>query len=151
RKGDEELVLRFLAAKNAQHLFKGSVEDWLDDYLERIILKEIDFYFEAEEQQFDRLFTFISNALGEGAFVKYRGDKPIGGLAPAYYEAITVGTLNALDQIRNVPTNVVKQKVIDTVQSELFRNYTGSGANKRASLIGRIDTIKNALLELVNE
>ncbi|MEH1986346.1 DUF262 domain-containing protein [Nostoc sp.] len=151
KKGDEELVLRFLATKNAQNLFKGSVRDWLDNYLEKIILKEIDFDYENEEEQFDRLFTFLSNALGEEAFVKYRGNNPIGGLAPAYYEAITVGTLNALDQIRNVPTNVVKQKVIDTVQSELFRNYTGSGANKRASLIGRIDTIKNALLELVNE
>ncbi|MHC5759995.1 DUF262 domain-containing protein [Nostoc sp.] len=151
KKGDEELVLRFLATKNAQNLFKGSVRDWLDNYLEKIILKEIDFDYENEEEQFDRLFTFLSNALGEEAFVKYRGNNPIGGLATAYYEAITVGTLNALDQIRNVPTNVVKQKVIDIVQSELFRNYTGSGANKRASLLGRIDTIKNALLELVNE
>ncbi|MFN6567467.1 DUF262 domain-containing protein [Dendronalium sp. ChiSLP03b] len=151
RKGDEELVLRFLAAKNAQHMFKGSVRDWLDDYLEKIILKEIDFDFESEEQQFDKIFTFLSNALGEGAFVKYRGEKPIGGLAPAYYEAITVGTLNALDKIRNVPTDRVKQKVIDTVQTEEFRNYTGSGANKREKLQGRINTIKDALLGLVNE
>lgn len=69
----------------------------------------------------------------------------------AYYEAITVGTLHALDRIINVQTGLVKQKIIDTVQNEEFRQYTGSGANKREKLQGRVNTIKKALLELVNE
>ena len=31
KKGDEGLVLRFLAAKNARNLFKGNVQEWLDN------------------------------------------------------------------------------------------------------------------------
>lgn len=149
QKGDEELVLRFFAAKNAMPLFKGSVRDWLDVYMEKILLKEISFDYEAEEENFNRLFTYLDLTLGAGAFVKYRDDRPIGALAPAYYEAVTVGTFNVLDKIRNIPIDSVKQKIIDTLQSNEFRSYTGSGANKLDKLRGRILTIENALLELI--
>ncbi|MEH2444165.1 DUF262 domain-containing protein [Nostoc sp.] len=151
KKGDEELVLRFFAAKNAQDLFKGSVRDWLDNYMEKILLKELNFKYELEKENFNKLFTFIDKVMGDRAFLKYRGNNSIGGLAPAYYEAITVGTFYVIEQIINVDTNLVKQKLIDTVQTKKFRTYTGSGANKREKLLGRINTIKNALLELVNE
>ncbi|MEH1932804.1 MAG: DUF262 domain-containing protein [Nostoc sp.] len=149
KKGDEELVLRFFAAKNAQDLFKGSVRDWLDDYMENIILKKIDFEYETETENFRSLFTFIYEIMGNGAFVKYKGDNPIGGLAPVLYEAVTVGIFQVLDQIRNIQNDLVRQKIIDTVQSEELKYFTGSGANKRDKLQGRIETIKNALLELV--
>jgi hypothetical protein len=151
KKGDEELVLRFFAAKNARALFKGSVEDWLDTYMEKILLKEIDFDYKKEEQEFDKVFMFLSNSLAEGAFVKYKGEKATGGLAPAYYEAITVGTFNVLDEIRNVPVDRVRQKIINTVQTQEFRDNTGSGANKLYKLEGRIKVIQDALLELINE
>ncbi len=151
KKGDEELVLRFFATKNARSLFKGSVQDWLDKYMEKILLEEIDFDYKKEEEQFDKVFMFLSNSLGEGAFVKYRGEKPTGGLAPAYYEAITVGTFNALDKIRNVPVDRVRQKIINTVQTQKFRDNTGSGANKLYKLEGRIKVIQDALLELTND
>ncbi|MGL5062208.1 MAG: DUF262 domain-containing protein [Microcoleus sp.] len=153
KKGDEELVLRFFAAKNAQKLFKSSVQDWLDTYMEKILLqeKDFDFDYQKEEEQFNKLFNFISNTLGDGAFVKYRGEKPTGGLAPAYYEAITVGTLNALERISNIPLDRVKKKIIDTVQTEEFKDNTGPGANKLSKLKGRIKVIQDALLELINE
>lgn len=151
KKGDEELVLRFLATKNARHLFKESVRDWLDNYMEKILLKDIEFDYEKEEITFNKVFIYLSNALGEGSFVKYRGDKPIGGLAPAYYEAITIGTLNAIDEIINLPIELVRKKVIATVQTDDFRQNTGPGANKRSKLEGRIKVIQDALLELTNE
>jgi len=151
KKGDEELVLRFLATKNARHLFKDSVRDWLDNYMEKILLKDIEFDYEKEEINFNKVFIYLSNALGEGSFVKYRGDKPIGGLAPAYYEAITIGTLNAIDEIINLPIDLVRKKVIATVQTDDFRQNTGPGANKRSKLEGRIKVIQDALLELTNE
>ncbi len=151
KKGDEELVLRFFATKNARHLFKGSVRDWLDNYMEKILLKNIKFDYQEEEKQFNNVFTFLDNALGEGAFVKYRLNKPIGGLAPAYYEAITVGSLNVLQQIVDVPIDKVRHKIIATVQTDEFRQNTGSGANKRDKLEGRIQVIQDALLELINE
>jgi hypothetical protein len=151
KRGYEELVLRFFATKNAQNLCKGSVRDWLDDYMKNIILKKIEFDYEIEEQNFNKLFTLLFIIIGSGAFVKYRDNHPIGGLAPAHYEAITVGTFQALEQIIDLPPNLVKQKIIDTVQTEEFKQYTGSGANQREKLRGRINTIKNSLLELVSE
>ena len=39
QKANEELVLRFLAAKNARAIFRGSVRDWLDDFMEGVLLK----------------------------------------------------------------------------------------------------------------
>ncbi|HAG80050.1 MAG TPA: hypothetical protein DCL61_02525 [Cyanobacteria bacterium UBA12227] len=151
KKGDEELVLRFLATKNARELFKGSVRDWLDNYMEKILLNEIDFDYKKEDNDFNKLFQFLSNTLGEGSFVKYKGNDPKGGLAPAYYEAITVGTINVLDKIRDVSMERVKQRIIDTLQTDEFRQNTGSGANKRDKLEGRIKVIQDALLALTYE
>lgn len=45
----------------------------------------------------------------------------------------------------------MRQKIIDTVQTQEFRNNTGSGANKLYKLEGRIKVIQDALLELTNE
>ncbi len=41
KKGSEELVLRFFAAKNFIDGFKGSVRDWLDTYMENVLLEKI--------------------------------------------------------------------------------------------------------------
>lgn len=151
KKGEEELVLRFLATKNATDLFKGSVRDWLDNYMEKILLGEVVFDYDKEENDFNSLFYYLSRIIGSGAFVKYRGNSPIGGLAPAYYEAVTVGTFNVLNRIREQSDEVVRKKLIDALQSEDFRKNTGSGANKLDKLMGRISSIQNALLELISD
>lgn len=150
KKGEEELVLRFLATKNATDLFKDSVRDWLDNYMEKILLEEIIFDYDKEETDFHNLFNYLSRVIGSRAFVKYRGSNPVGGLAPAYYEAVTIGTFNVLDNVYNLPDEVVKQSIIDTLQSEDFRKNTGPGANKLSKLTGRINSIQNALLELTS-
>ena len=70
RKGDEELVLRFFTLKNAQHLFRGSVRDWLDDYMELVLLEKIKFDYDKELEVFQSLFKYFAEVLGAGAFVK---------------------------------------------------------------------------------
>lgn len=149
KKGDEELVLRFLTVKNARDLFSGSVRDWLDDYMEKVLLKEFDFDYNRESEIFDNLFGYFARVLDAGSFVRYRGDTPIGALAPAYYEAITMGVLNVFDRIKYVDEDVVKKTIIKTVQSEKFRQYIGPGANSKEKLIGRIETIQSALGDLL--
>jgi len=151
QKGDEELVLRFFATKNATNLFKGNVGNWLDDYMEKVLLKNIEFDYKKEEEDFNQVFSLLSHSLGEGSFVKYKGEKPIGGLAPAYYEAISVGTFRVIGRIHNISPNRIKEKIILTVQTDEFRANTGSGANKREKLEGRIKVIQDALLELIDE
>lgn len=149
QKGNEELVLRFFAAKKGRDLFKGSVRDWLDDFMESVLLEKITFDFDGESIVFKELFDFLQGSLGDGAFVKYRGSTPVGALAPAYYEAITIGFLNVLDRIKFLDTGLIKQKIVDTVQGETFRSFTGPGANSRGKLNSRIKTIEDALSELI--
>jgi hypothetical protein len=146
---DEELVLRFFALKNAQTLFRGHIRDWLDDYMEKVIFGDRPFSYLEEERSFTRVFRFLNTVIGDGAFVKYREDKPIGGLAPAYFEAVSVGTSRALDAIETtVPSGTAKAKIVETLQSEEFRAQVGPGANTMPKLGRRVELIQNALAAL---
>ncbi len=147
KKGDEELVLRFFAAKNFSAQFKGSVRDWLDSYMESILLENVAFDYEAEKKQFDQVFNFLAVSIGDGAFVKYRGNNPIGALAPAYYEAVTIGAWRSLDQQVAPSHELAKQCIINTVQTDAFRNNTGPGANSKEKLEGRISAIMHSFKE----
>ena len=145
KKGDEELVLRFYAVKNARNLFRGSVRDWLDLYMERVLFKTFSFNYSKESELFDDLFAYFAHTLGSGSFVRYRGETPIGALAPAYFEAITMGVVKFFPGIQRVNKDKVKNAIIRAVQSAKFRSFTGPGANSKDKLDGRIDVIENAL------
>ena len=84
--------------------------------MEKILLEEFPFDYHLERHSFDSLFSYLHLAMGSGAFVKYRGDTPIGALAPAYYEAVTMGTLSVLDRLDASHYDEVRQTVIDLVQ-----------------------------------
>lgn len=146
RKGDEELVLRFFATKNGRDLFQGSVRDWLDDYMEAVLLGRLEFDYVTESAEFLDLFSYLDQVLGNGAFVRYRGSTPVGALAPAYYEAVTIGIQSGMNEIRKTSPEQVRQRIIDLVQSEGFRENTGPGANSREKLQKRILAVRNALL-----
>jgi hypothetical protein len=146
RKGDEELVLRFFATKNGQDLFRGSVRDWLDDYMEEVLLQKLPFDYAIESAAFKDLFSYLDQVLGNGAFVRYRGSVPIGALAPAYYEAVTIGIFSCLESLRGKSGDQVKQKLIEVVQSDAFRDNTGPGANSKEKLQNRISAVRDALL-----
>jgi hypothetical protein len=146
---DEELVLRFFALKNAQTMFRGNIRDWLDDYMECVVFGKLPFEYQDEELAFIRLFRFLNTVLGEGAFVKYREDNPLGGLAPAYFEAVSVGTWRALTKIENtIAPKVVKDTIVETVQMEDFRSQVGPGANTMLKLKRRVEIIQDALSAL---
>ncbi len=147
KKGDEELVLRFFATKNSSALFKGSVRDWLDNFMEQILLETISFDFATEAEEFLKVFSFLASAIGAGAFVKYRGPSPIGALAPAYYEAVSIGVWRALTNDANLAEDKVRAAIIETVQTDAFRNNTGPGANSKEKLEGRISSIENAIVD----
>ncbi len=148
QKANEELVLRFLAAKNFRPAFRGSVRDWLDEFMEGILLGTTTFDTRSEKDLFAELFAEIAAKLGETAFVKFRGQNPIGGLAPAYFEAVSIGSFNAMAELKSKQGQRVKDAVIRAVQSESFRNVTGGSANTKSKLESRIqiitDAIKNA-------
>jgi len=146
--GDEELVLRFFALKNATDLFKGSIQDWLDRYLDEVILGKRKFNYPEEEAAFTRLFSFLNGVLGDSAFVKYKNNVPTGGLASAYYEAVTMGTFRVLDRLAVKDKTKVKESIIAAVQSLDFRSQVGPGANSVPKLEKRIEIVEKALAGL---
>lgn len=145
QKGSEELVLRFVAAKNARHLFRGSVRDWLDDYMEAVLLEGAPFDFEVERRQFVETFRLIAQKFGATAFVKFRDEAPIGGLAPAYFEAVAIGSFNAASELAAKDADRVKRGLVALVQGDEFRQVTGPGANARWKLETRITLVEGCI------
>ena len=64
KKGAEELVLRFFATKNARDFFRGSVRDWLDNYMEQVLLEKHAFDYAEEEAIFHKVFELANTKLG---------------------------------------------------------------------------------------
>lgn len=146
KKGAEELVLRFFATKNFIDGFKGSVRDWLDNYMEGILLGKIPFDEQVEQNAFLSTMKFAHEKLGDAAFLRYRGNAPTGALPPAYFEAISVGIYTIYDQIKDKSAESLRQAITDLVQSQEFRAVTGPGANSKEKLKARIDLASNALI-----
>ncbi|MCK8496071.1 DUF262 domain-containing protein [Spirosoma sp. RP8] len=155
QKGDEELVLRFFALKNAGAAFKQNVTDWLDSYMEGILvdpaeskMEKYTFNMEEEEEAFNRTFGYIASVMGSGAFVKYRDGKPVGGLAPAYYESVTMGVYHSFEHIVNKPSEQIRETIISVLQTQEFKANTGPSSNTRAKFNQRIELVKTALLAI---
>jgi hypothetical protein len=150
QRGDEELVLRFFAAKNAQDTFAGSVRDWLDDYMEAVLLRRSTFNYDRERETFIDVFGVLNRFMGGAVFVRHRGEMPVGALAPAYFEAITIGTLRLMPAVLGANPPDFARTIRHTVQSERFRSFTGPGANSKEKLENRIQTISDALQALLS-
>ncbi len=146
KKGAEEFVLRFFAAKNSVDTFRGSVRDWLDSYMESVLLGLEEFNYENEERQFVRVMKLARHALGETAFLRHRGGEPTGSLPPAYFEAISVGLHRVVDEVSGKNPNDLRLALTNLVQSAPFRDVTGPGANSKRKLIERIQLVSDAML-----
>lgn len=149
KKAAEELVLRFFAAKNFADEFKGSVRDWLDNYMEQVLLGRMNFDIVSESEAFKETMAFARQKLGDTAFLRYRGNAPMGSLPPAYFEAISIGIHNNLEKIQNKTPESLRASVTALVQSDAFRSVTGPGANSKEKLKSRIRLASDALLSVV--
>ncbi|MBF0135862.1 MAG: DUF262 domain-containing protein [Magnetococcus sp. DMHC-1] len=142
---DEELVLRFFAAKNAGYLFNRNVRIWLDSYLEKVLKGNIDFNYNKEKNDFYSVFTYLDKLMGQDSFVRYRNGSPIGSLAPAYYEAVSVGVFQCLDFIHKIEEKVVKNAIINKLMSDDFKRNIGPGSSKISSFRERISAIRESI------
>jgi len=145
KRGREELVLRFFAAKNGSAYYHGNVSEWLNNYMEAVLLKQTLFDYESEETLFGRVFNAVDRVAGDGAFCKYKNGRPIGGLAPAYYEAIVCAFARQLDKVEFAEPTPLNSALISARESERFKSNVGTGANKRSKLIGRVAVIEEAI------
>ncbi|TGL63506.1 DUF262 domain-containing protein [Leptospira sarikeiensis] len=141
KKMDEELILRFFAAKNFLAQYRGNIANWLNEYMESILLKGNIFNYRKEEKIFVDTFTLLSNSLGAASFVRYKAGRPLGSLSPAYYEAVAVGLARSLD-FGKIPTIQMLEEVVPKrLQEDVFKRFTGPSASKRSDIEGRINSI----------
>ena len=143
-RGAEELVLRFFAAKNFRDQFRGNISDWLDDYMDAILLGKIAFDISKERVIFNDVFELLNEKFGIHSFVKYRGGTPIGGVAPAYFEAVSIGAFNSLEKLMEKTADEARKILADTVASDEFREVTGPGANSLPKIERRIKILSEA-------
>jgi Protein of unknown function DUF262 len=146
KRGREELVLRFFAAKNGADFYHGHVADWLDTYMEAILLERVEFNFQQELGRFQEVFDAIAQVVGDGAFCKYTNNRPVGGLAPAHFEAIAIAFSDNLVKVKQTDPNVLNSAILEARQTQAFRDNVGPGANKRSKLAGRIQIIGGAII-----
>ncbi|HBN8201099.1 TPA: DUF262 domain-containing protein [Pseudomonas aeruginosa] len=146
KKAAEELVLRFFAVKNYIDEFKGSVRDWLDNYMEGILLEALPFDYEKEEAAFIQTLAIVRAKLGDAAFLRHRGDAPVGSLPPAYFEAIAIAFYSEFDRVKDKAPEVLRRAVSELIQGGDFRAVTGPGANSREKMRARINLTAQAIV-----
>jgi len=144
RLGREELVLRFFALKNAIQDYRGNISDWLDEYSENVVKGSVPFDYPGERKTFDRAFSILAEKFGEEAFLKHKNKRALGGLAPAYFDAVTMGTLPILKRLAKASPKSAKVILNEAVghQNAEFRNNVGPGANATPRLYKRIAEVK---------
>lgn len=132
----EELISRFFAYSDKYKLFEHSVKHFINEF---IIEKGRTGFNEIEKQkELLRMLDFVKKYLPDG-FRKSPSSKSIPRVR---FEAISVGSNLAL---REKPDLV--PIYMDWIESEEFKEHTTSDAsNNKNKLIGRIEFVKNCLL-----
>lgn len=139
---DAELVLRFLALKDADDAALRAVGDMSDflDRRSREFATDENYDRDGEQEAFSRTFELLNTALGDDAFRRYDpvSNRFLGGFSVSAFEAITVGTqanIGAwLAMDLDERNTALRDRAQQLWQDEEFRNNSGSGI--RAS--GRI-------------
>jgi hypothetical protein len=148
-RADEELVLRFFAVKNYGEGFKGNIEEWLDRYMEDVLLGYKPFNIENEDLVFRKTFNLIYSTFGDSAFSRYNmHGEPTGRLAPAYFEAVVGAITECFEEISQIAPELLRQRLKKAFASQAFINSTGPGANSIQKFKSRIATVKQHLLAL---
>lgn len=149
RLGRQELVLRFLALKNDIASYKGNISDWLDTYSESVVKGEAPFDYQLERPVFERLFSLLDEKLGPDAFLKHKNGRALGGLAPAYFDAVTMGLLPLLDRLEKVAPERALEILNIAVghENDDFRDNVGPGANSVPRLHKRIAEVSRVFSE----
>jgi len=151
RLGSQELVLRFFALKNSADTYKGSISDWLDDYSEAVAKETVNFNYDNERPLFNSFFALLAEKLGSEAFVKHKGGRALGGLAPAYFDAVAMGVLPLADRLTRVSAERAKEILNLAVghENDEFRQNVGPGANAAPRLRRRIGEVRRVFAELL--
>jgi hypothetical protein len=147
QRGQEELVLRFFAVTEYRDGFKGNVQEWLDSLMEKYLFREIAFIPDQKKEIFSSTFLVIEAKLGDEAFTRFNDqNEPTGRLAPAYYEAVVATFAQYREQLDEIDSAIIKERLVQAYSSDAFKGATGPGANTIQKLQERIQCVTDYLL-----
>jgi len=137
----EELILKFFAYFEDRSLFEHSVKEFLNDYMAKKTKTFVN------KEQLSRLFLdsfkIINNLLPNGIV---RGNR-INTTPLVLYEAITIGIA---DLVQNNQTDfITNDKLQSLLNDENLKRLTTGATNSRSKLYGRIDYVKDFILNAV--
>jgi Protein of unknown function DUF262. len=135
RYDDLELVLRFFAFLNDYKNFTHRVDEFLDDYVEKV---KDNYNEETFKEEFERMVNFVDNYFENG----FRKTKTSKSTPRVRFEAIAVGVGLALREKPDlVPTSM------DWINSEEFKLHTTTHASNSPSRVrGRVEYVRDMLL-----
>lgn len=147
KRGDEELVLRFFALTLYRSGYKGNIEEWLDDFMEKVLFKKIKFNFNEQKDIFYRVFKTIHDKAEDEAFTRFndRGGAT-GRLAPAYFEAVTAAVADNIEVVSRITPESFIKKIKAAFSDNKFKSATGPGANTIEKLHKRIEIVTSFLV-----
>ena len=101
------------------------------------------FNYSDEGQAFNSFFDILGTKLGEQAFLKHKNGRALGGLAPAYFDAVTMGTFPLANRIVLVSPEDARAILNEAVghENDDFRENVGPGANAVPRIHRRIQEV----------
>lgn len=129
----EEMVLRFFAYLEGYDKFDHSVKEFLNDYMESRQRAAIS---HDERTLYAQVIRVLHQAFPNGLMRGGRGVTPVN-----LFEALSVGVALALRAGKAVDSN----KLMDLIDDEVLRRFTGAGSNQKKFVIGRIEYVRDAL------
>ncbi|WP_051865412.1 DUF262 domain-containing protein [Streptomyces griseus] len=146
-RGYEELVTRFFAYGDGLTGYRDRPADFIFDYVKKknVVFSERPTLSDEYRRRFQETLDFVEQIFPYG-FRK----TPTGRATPrARFEAIAIGSYRAIQdkpQLRNMSRGQLN--VLPWLEGEDFLDVTGSdGANARARLEGRIDFVRDRLVQ----
>ncbi|HFK5553967.1 TPA: DUF262 domain-containing protein [Elizabethkingia anophelis] len=135
----EELVLKFFAYYEDRNLFDHSVKEFLNSYMEKKTKR-----FENKNELrglFEESFRIINELLPNGIV---RGNRV--NITPlVLYEAISIGVADIVNA--NQTALITAEKLAHLLNDEELRKLTTGATNSRNKLNGRIDYVRNYILD----
>ena len=145
RRANEELVLRFFAVRHYRDEFSGNVREWLDNFMENVLLRRIEDTLNPDD--FKSFFAFVVRKFGDAAFSCFRDGHAFGRLVPAYFEAVVGALGDRFKTLENTSDTELKEKLSNAFESDSFKEASDPSANSKHKMEQRIEAVREALLD----
>ncbi|WP_395602720.1 DUF262 domain-containing protein [Pseudomonas sp. A1230] len=130
----EEHALRFLAFFDQYKQFDHSVKDFLNNYMQHCALRKIT---PSLERIFKQTFALLNKNLPKGVVRGNRGVTPVN-----LFEGIAVGTALAI----KTGKPIAEGKLQELLDDQDLRVFTTGATNTKKSVVGRIEYVRDALV-----